>query len=225
MDPVRRAGPSAGLAAERTGGLCDSLLLPCSAFGTLRRLETVMKSSPLPFALLTALLALVLAGTALAQADEAAPEEAASAEPSSCTYRDLHNQFEVIVPCDLLRDHSNNSQPHKRMWLAGPVGQLQIMEVPEPFRGAELDFVMANLGRFWTARHTPEPVSSVQVAGQDARVVTERKMRTTSRTWVFSFRGRNLTVRGVAYGKRAAREARLERLTDIFLAGFRDLGN
>jgi len=201
-----------------------------------------MKPSPKLSAVLTALLLALAPWTALAETDQAgstdaAVEDVASDEASSaveapsapasetCTYRDLHKQFEVTSPCELLGDHSNNSQPHKRLWLAGPLGQLQIMEVPEPFRGAELDFLMENLGRFWTARHTPGPVSSTEVAGQDARVVTERKMRTTSRTWVFSFRGRNLTVRGVAYGKRAAREARLERLSEVFLSGFRDLGN
>ncbi|HCP48117.1 MAG TPA: hypothetical protein DIU15_18915 [Deltaproteobacteria bacterium] len=202
-----------------------------------------MKTSPIASAALITLLATLLPWTASAETEEATESPAQEAEttaeeqapapveeppaPSSasCTYRDLHNQFEITAPCDELGDHSNNSQPHKRMWLAGPLGQLQIMEVPEPFRGAELDFVMENLGRFWTKRHTPGPVAPTEVGGQDARVVTERKMRTTSRTWVFSFRGRNLTVRGVAYGRRAAREERLERLSEVFLTGFRDLGN
>ena len=84
----------------------------------------------------------------------------------------------------------------------------------------ELDVVMENLGRYWSPRRTPGALSATTVAGMDARVVTERKLRTTSRTWAFNLGGRNITARAVAYGKKKPREANLELIAKAFLNGF-----
>jgi len=141
----------------------------------------------------------------------------ASAE--DCTYNDLHGEFTLKADCAGLQDFSGIGQHHKRMWLSGPWGQLEIMEVPSPYQAVELDVVMQTLARFWSPARIPGALSSTTVAGLDARVVTKRKLRTTSRTWVFNLGGRNVTARAVAYGKRKAREANLELISKAFLEG------
>ncbi len=184
---------------------------------------------------LSSFVVLTLLLSAPAAAQDAAP--AAAEEPASvaveepapatatgtlCSYTDLHDEFTVSVDCEGLQDFSGIAQPHKRLWLAGPWGQLEIMEVPSPYQAAELDLLMETLARYWSKERTPGAVSSTTVAGMDARVVTERKRRTTSRTWAFNFRGRNVTVRAVAYGKRKAREAKLEQIASAFVDGFQE---
>jgi hypothetical protein len=142
----------------------------------------------------------------------------ASAE--DCTYNDLHGEFTITAGCAGLQDFSGIGQHHKRMWLSGDWGQLEIMEVPSPYQGVELDVVMQTLARYWSPRRNPGALSGTTVWGLDALVVTKRKRRTTSRTWVFSFGGRNVTARAVAYGKKKAREANLELISKAFLNGF-----
>ena len=159
------------------------------------------------FAFLATIIVLFLAGASPAVAED-------------CTYTDLHAEFSVVADCAGLQDFSGIAQPHKRLWLAGPWGQLEIMDVPSPYQGVALDVVMETLARYWSPRRTPGALSATTVAGMDARVVTERKLRTTSRTWVFSFGGRNITARAVAYGKKSVREANLELIAKAFLEGF-----
>jgi len=162
---------------------------------------------PFPYALFASvILSLVFVSTNALAAD--------------CTYNDLHGEFTLKSDCAGLQDFSGIGQHHKRMWLSGAWGQLEIMEVPSPYQAVELDVVMQTLARYWSPWRTPGPLSSTTIAGLDARVVTERKLRTTSRTWVFNFGGRNVTARAVAYGKKKAREANLELISKAFLDGF-----
>tara|TARA_Y100001968_G_scaffold313639_1_gene338036 strand:+ start:862 stop:1353 length:492 start_codon:yes stop_codon:yes gene_type:complete len=138
-----------------------------------------------------------------------------------CTFNDLHGEFTVTADCEGLQDFSGIGQPLKRMWLAGSWGQLEIIEVPSPYQAADLDLVMETLARFWSNWRTPGPLSSMQLAGMEARVVTERKPRTTSRTWLFNLGGRNITARAVAYGKRSEREQNLEKIAEAFVKSFK----
>jgi hypothetical protein len=146
---------------------------------------------------------------------------AAPASAEDCSYTDLHGEFTVTADCAGLQDFSGIAQPHKRLWLSGSWGQLEIMEVPAPYQAAELDVIMETLGRYWSAGRTPGALSSTTIAGMDARVVTERKLRTTSRTWAFNLGGRNLTARAVAYGRKKAREGKLELIAKAFKTSFR----
>ena len=146
---------------------------------------------------------------------------AAPAAAEDCTYMDLHQEFTVTADCAGLQDFSGIGQHHKRLWLSGSWGQLEIMEVPSPYQAAELDVIMETLARYWSPRRTPRAVHSTRLAGMDARVVTERKQRTTSQTWVFNLGGRNLTARAVAYGARKQREANLELIAKALKEGFK----
>jgi hypothetical protein len=149
------------------------------------------------------------------------PLAAQAQEPASgtCTYEDLHGKFSLTTDCAGLRDHSGLGQKHKRMWLAGDWGQLQIMELSPPHRTNEsLDFVMDNIGRDW-GRRTIGKKSEMSIHGSEGRVVTERKLRTTSRSWLFRMDGVNVLAYGVAFGKRAEREENLERISKAFLEG------
>jgi hypothetical protein len=180
-------------------------LLYASAAGTLRRLETIMKYSSVVLTV-SVILSLMCVAT------PAAAEE--------CTYNDLHSEFTIKADCAGLQDFSGIAQHHKRLWLSGPWGQLEIMEVPSPYQAVELDVVMKTLARYWSPRRTPGALSATTLAGMDARVVTERKLRTTSRTWAFNFGGRNITARAVAYGKKKEREANLELIAKAFVESF-----
>jgi len=146
---------------------------------------------------------------------------AAPAAAEDCVYPDLHEEFTLTANCAGLQNFSGIGQHHKRLWLAGSWGQLEIMEVPSPYQVAELDVLMQTLARYWSPRRTPGAASSTSLAGMDARVVTERKLRTTSRTWVFNLKGRNLTARAVAYGVRKQREVNLELITKALLDGLK----
>ena len=81
-----------------------------------------------------------LALTALGASLLASPAEAAE-----CTYTDLHGTFEVRVDCEGLKDHSNLGNEQKRMWLAGTWGQMNIIEVPPPYKqdAGKLDLIMS----------------------------------------------------------------------------------
>ncbi|MCP4873202.1 MAG: hypothetical protein GY898_31295 [Proteobacteria bacterium] len=158
-------------------------------------------------------LALLLAASVLLAAAPASAED--------CTYTDLQGQFTVTVDCAGLGDHTNIGQEQKRMWLAGAWGELQIMELPDPYKTAAHAEVMSNLGRFWTRQRTSQPTTEAQVAGLDGLVVTERKQRSTATTWIFTLDGRNIYVRAVVLGKRTEREARLETMSAAFLAGIK----
>jgi hypothetical protein len=146
---------------------------------------------------------------------------AAPASAEDCTYTDQHGKFTVTVDCQGLEDFTGIAQEQKRVWLAGTWGQLQIMELPEPNKTADLDFIMSNLGRFWSTRKTVAPTSTTTVAGIDARTQSERRKRTTSTVWVFQLDGTNLLVRAVAYGAQGEREERLEMISQAFVAGFK----
>jgi hypothetical protein len=167
-----------------------------------------------------------LAGRAVGHVAEGIEVEATAREirrdGDNCTFDDLKGGFTLTLPCDLLGDHTGNSQPHKRIWLGAPEGQLNMIEVPDPYRTVELDVVMGNLGRFWTSLKTPEPAHETTLGGIDARVVTERKIRTLTRHWIFKIDGRNVTAKLVAYeGTHAARTAWLARASEAFEAGIK----
>ncbi len=167
-----------------------------------------------------------IAGRAVGHVADGVTTEATAREArrdgDNCTYDDLKGAFTLTVPCDLLGDHTGNSQPHKRIWLGAKEGQLNMIEVPEPYRTAEFDLVMGNLGRFWTATATPEPAHETTLAGLPARVVTERKSRTLTRHWLFKLDGRNVTAKIVAYeGTHAARTAWLARASEAFETGLK----
>jgi len=145
----------------------------------------------------------------------------ASALAEDCTYNDLHGKFTITADCEGLADHSGLGQEHKRIWLAGTWGQLQMFEITEPHRRAELDFVMSNLGRDWGARKTPEKTQVIQLFGVEGRMVTERKIRSTVTTYVFPLDGVNVIVNAIAYGNnRKVREESLQKIRKAFLETF-----
>jgi len=148
---------------------------------------------------------------------------AGTASAEDCTYTDLLEQFQVTVDCNGLKDHSNIGNEQKRIWLAGDWGQLNIIEVPSPYKqdASLLDFIMGNLGREYTPRRSPGGIQTTSVGGLDARVVTEHKMRNSTRHWVFHFNGRNLIMRAVAYtGSRKDRTANLDSIGQAMTASF-----
>jgi len=145
---------------------------------------------------------------------------AVPASAEDCTYTDTQGKFTISLDCAGLQDFTGIGQVQKRVWLSGPWGQLQIIEVPDPYRTAELAHVMSSLGRFWTKQKTVAPTSETTLAGVAALTQSERKKRTTSTVWVFPIDGRNVYVRAVAYGKKGEREERLETMSQAFQAGF-----
>ncbi len=144
------------------------------------------------------------------------------AAAEDCTYADLHGTFTVTVDCQGLKDHSNLGNEQKRLWLAGDWGQVNILEVPSPYKqdAEQIDFIMSNLGRVYTERRSPGGIQETTVAGQEARVVLEHKMRTSSRSWVFNWEGRNLIMRAVAFGKKKARMERLDAISSALTSTF-----
>ena len=144
----------------------------------------------------------------------------AFAQAEDCTYVDLQGQFTITVDCAALQDYSGIAQEQKRIWLASEEVHLQIMEVPDPYRTAELDVVMEKLGRFWTSRKTPRKLEDATVGGQAAKVIMERSKGTTSLTWVFMVGGRNLYARLAAHGRRGHREDLLDTYSKLFVDGF-----
>ncbi len=142
------------------------------------------------------------------------------AQAEKCTYEDLQGQFTITVDCAALQDYSGIAQEQKRIWLANEEVHLNIIEVPDPYRTAELDVVMEKLGRFWTSRKTPKALEDATVGGQPAKVITERVHGTTSKTFIFMIGGRNVYARIAAHGKRKHREELLETYTQLFLKGF-----
>ena len=149
---------------------------------------------------------------------------ATPASASECTYTDLLGKFEVSVDCEGLKDHSNLGNEQKRIWLAGDWGQVNIIEVPSPYKqdSGQIDLIMSNLGRVYTARRSPGGIQETTVAGQAARVILEHKMRTSSRSWVFHWQGRNLIMRAVAYGKKKERMANLDKMSAALTNTFKE---
>ena len=145
----------------------------------------------------------------------------AAASAEECTYTDLHGEFTVSVPCDLMQDFSGHSQDHKRMWLGGKLNQLQIMEAPEPYRTADTGHVISTLGRDFGRFRTPRPIAEATFAGIQGHVVTQGRRQHTSRSWVFNFKGRNLIARLVAFGPRKGRMDRLDEAARLFEGGFK----
>ncbi len=147
---------------------------------------------------------------------------AASAQAEDCTYTDLLGTFQVTTDCAGLGDHTGIGNEQKRMWLAGDWGQMNIIEVPPPYKqdAGNLDLIMSNLGRVYTERRSPGGVQTTTVGGQDARVVLEHKMRSSSRSYVFHWQGRNLILRAVAFGKKAQRMASLDQICDTIISSF-----
>ena len=148
---------------------------------------------------------------------------AGTASAEDCTYTDLLEQFQVTADCSGLKDHTNIGNEQKRMWLAGDWGQLNIIEVPQPYKqdAGHIDLIMSNLGRVYSERRSPGGVTTTTVAGQDARVITEHKMRNSTRSWVFHWEGRNLIVRAVAYnGSVKARSTLLDTMGDAVIGSF-----
>ena len=150
----------------------------------------------------------------------------APAIAADCTYNDLHGTFTVQVDCEGLQDHSNIGNEQKRLWLGGDWGQVNIIEVPSPYKqdATQIDFIMSNLGRTYTERRSPGGVQETTVAGQEARVVLEHKMRTSSRSWVFNWQGRNLIMRAVAFGKKKERMERLDAMSAALTSSFAGAG-
>ncbi len=145
---------------------------------------------------------------------------AAPALAGECTYKDLQGQFTVAADCEGLKDYSGIAQQMKRVFLHGTWGELTIIEVPNPYKTAELDFVMGNIGRFWTSELNPGKPVATTLGGVEARVTTERRRNTTARSWVFSWQGRNLIAQASAFGKRAEREGRLEQIAKALEGSF-----
>ena len=147
---------------------------------------------------------------------------AAPAAAADCTYTDLQGTFEVQVDCEGLQDHSNLGNEQKRLWLGGDWGQVNILEVPSPYKqdATQIDFIMSNLGRIYTERRSPGGVQETTVAGQEARVILEHKMRTSSRSWVFHWQGRNLIMRAVAFGKKQQRMEHLDAMSAALTSTF-----
>ncbi len=154
--------------------------------------------------------------------ETSAPDPAPTVAPSAsvCTYTDLHEKFTIRADCEGLKNFSGHSQDHKRIWLAGDWGQLQVFEVPEPYRTVELSEVMDSLGRRWSKARSPEAGTATLDGAGPALYVTERKLRTTSCSWVFAFGGRNLVARAVSFGERGAREAKLKQIRQAFETTF-----
>lgn len=134
---------------------------------------------------LSALAALALALPVSAMAQDAA---------GPCTYEDLHGEFTVTVSCEGLQNFSGNSQPMKRLWLEGPLGEALIMEAPSPYQSVELEVLLETLGRHWTPRRSA-PVRTIQLGDGDALIATRRQLRSSSRTVLFKLAGRNISAR------------------------------
>jgi hypothetical protein len=156
-----------------------------------------------------------LAALALALPVSAVAQDA----DGSCTYEDLHGEFTITVACAGLQNFSGNSQPMKRLWLDGPLGEVHIMEAPSPYQTVELEVLLKTLGRYWTGRRSAA-IRTVQLAGGDALIATRRQLRTSSRTLVFKLGGRNITARLAVVTPRAQADAALDALEAEVLGGF-----
>jgi hypothetical protein len=169
-----------------------------------------MRSDSIRPTLLTLVAVLALGLPSAASADEAG---------GSCSYEDLRGQFTLTVACDALQNYSGNSQAMKRLWLNGPLGEVHVMEAPEPYQTAPLDVLLKTLGRHWTDRRSAA-VRSVKVGESDALVTTRRRTRISSRTLIFKLADRNLTARLAVVVARKDADAALDKLEAAFLAGF-----
>ena len=145
----------------------------------------------------------------------------AAASAEECQHVDLQGQFTVAFDCEGLQTYNPIGNELSRIWLAGPWGEFHISEVPSPNNTAKPEFVMSNLARKRTKRRSPEPPQPVTLAGVEGLRAMERKLRTSSRSWVFQWEGRTLIARAVSYGKRAEREERLDKISEDFEANFK----
>ena len=143
-----------------------------------------------------------------------------AAQAEECSYEDLHGAFTFTVDCDALQNYSGDFQEMKRLWLWGPLGEVHIMEAPEPYRTVELEVLMKTIGRSWTKRRNPVGVQEIKVAGMDGLVATRRRTRVASRTIVFKLADVNVTARLAVVAPRKEAEAALDKLQEAFLAGF-----
>ena len=126
----------------------------------------------------------------------------------------------MTVDCSQLQNFSGNSQDQKRIWLFGPLGEVQVMEAPEPYRTVELSVLMKTLGRTWNSVRTPHAPKAAKVGASDALFQTYHRNEVSSRTYVFKFGGRNLTARLAVVGSRKEAEQKLESLANAFLSGY-----
>jgi hypothetical protein len=147
----------------------------------------------------------------------------AVASAEECIYEDNRGHFTFAVDCAQLQDYTGMPAANhlQRVWVYGPLGELNVLDVPEPYETVPLKDVTTHLGRYWTKTRTIIPLAETTIAGQEALVVTERKLRTTSRTWVFKIGGQNVMARAVTYGKRKEREVQLEELVAVFEKGLK----
>jgi hypothetical protein len=118
-----------------------------------------------------------------------------------------------------LQNFSGNSQPMKRLWLDGPLGEVHIMEAPSPYQTADLELLATTLARHWTGRRSA-PVRPVQLGDGEALVTTRRQLRSSSRTIVFKLNERNITARLAVVVPRARAKAALDALEAEVLGGF-----
>ncbi|MEE2828074.1 MAG: hypothetical protein VX498_02710 [Myxococcota bacterium] len=142
----------------------------------------------------------------------------ASAE--DCSYEDLQGKFTVTVDCAQLQNFSGNSQDQKRIWLFGPLGEVHVMEAPEPYRTVEVSVLMKTLGRTWNSVRTPHAPKEAKVGDADALFQTYHRPEFSSRTYVCKFGGRTLTARLAVFGSRKEADQKLEALAKAFLNGF-----
>ena len=181
-------------------------LPPAGLAGTLRALETAMPTRMIRPTLLSFAAVLLLSMPTLVQAEE-------------CSYEDLQGAFTVTVDCSALQNFSGNSQEMKRIWLDGPLGEVHIMEAPEPYRKSELSVLAKTLGRQWTARRSAS-IRTIEFGDGAALVTTRRRVGISSRTILFKLSDRNLMARLAVVAPRKTADAALDALETAFLAGF-----
>lgn len=145
----------------------------------------------------------------LALALTALPQAAAAGD---CEYTDLQGQFTMTADCEGLQDFNGIGQHQKRLFLRGTWGELTIIEVPQPYKSAAPAEVIDKVGRFWTNFRSPQPPTAVTLGGAEAYSTMERSKRSTSVAWIVQWQGRNLLIQASSFGKKADREARLQRI-------------
>jgi hypothetical protein len=142
-----------------------------------------------------------------------------SASAENCSYEDLQGQFTVSVDCSELQNFSGTSQDMKRLWLFGPLGEVLVMEAPEPYQTVEVSTLLKTLGRHWTSRRSAE-VRTIQFGDGEALVTTRRRISTSARTIIFKLNERNVTARLSVVVPRKEADAALDKLEAAFVSGF-----
>lgn len=146
---------------------------------------------------------------------------APTAYAGDCEHADLQGAFTLSADCEGLADFNGIGQHQKRLFLRGTWGELTVIEVPQPYKSADPDVVMGNLGRYWTEFQSPEKPRPVTIAGVEGRTAMERGRRSSSRVWVLPWQGRNLLITASVFGKKAERESRLELITKAVEGGWK----